>query len=355
MNTNENSGKAAIPEMQSENSNFSETSAEQSMITPEKINEHFNQLTKQMPEQVGFFTVRTANQCLKDAKAQPIPRDLYCSLLFEGEITILFANTGVGKTILSVQIGNEIAKENKVLYFDLELSDKQFQKRYSENYQSEFIFNDNFIRICFARPLIVPDGKTYEDYFIDSLRAIINSTGARIVIIDNMTALISGDTDKARIAKPLMDTLQNLKFEYNLSLLLLEHTRKTDPTKPIHLNDMQGSKMKSNFADAIFSIGESAKDKSMRYVKQLKVRSGENYYHSDNVIVYEIVKEDSFTRFRLIEYGTESDHLKELTAEDKANKKKDAFDLKADGLSNREIARRLFVSEGAVRKWLKTQ
>jgi KaiC/GvpD/RAD55 family RecA-like ATPase len=316
------------------------------------IRADMERLTAQ-PEQIGLFRVRTANQCIQDAKRQPIPRNLYQSLIFEGEITFLFADTGIGKSILAVQIANEISKKDKALYIDLELSDKQFQNRYSDNYQNEFVFNENFIRPDFARPFKVPEGCNYDDYFIDSLKDLIKCTDAKIIIIDNMTKLISSDTDTARAAKPLMDLLCDLKFEYGLTLLLLEHTRKTDMSRPISLNDLQGSKMKANFADAAFSIGRSAKDKNLRYIRQLKCRSSEIIYDSDNVPVYEVVKENSFLHFKFLDYDTEYNHLKQPSESDKADRKQQAAELKLQGKSNREIARQMGVSEGAIRKWLK--
>jgi predicted ATP-dependent serine protease len=328
----------------------------ESGITPDAIKADAEQRVaklKNQSEQVGLFRVRTANRCISDAKTQPIPRELYKSLIFEGEITFLFADTGIGKSIFAVQIANEISKTDKVLYIDLELSDKQFQNRYSENYQNEFVFNENLIRPDFARPFKVPDGCDYDDYFIDSLKRLIDSTGAKIIIIDNMTKLISGDTDTARAAKPLMDSLCDLKFEHGLTLLLLEHTRKTDMSRPISLNDLQGSKMKANFADAAFSIGRSAKDKNLRYIRQLKCRSGEITYDCDNVPVYEVIKEDSFLHFKFLDYDTEYNHLKQPSETDKADRKQQAAEFKAQGLSGREIAKRLGVSEGAIRKWLK--
>ena len=150
-----------------------------------------------------------------------------------------------------------------------------------------------------------------------------------------------------------MDLLCDLKFEYGLTMLLLEHTRKTDMSRPIHLNDLQGSKMKANFADAAFSIGRSAKDVNLRYVKQLKCRSSEVTYDSDNVPVYEIVQENSFLQFKFLNYDTEYNHLKQPNENDTKNRKSEAIELKKQGLSNCEIARRTGVSEGAVRKWLR--
>ena len=246
-------------------------------------------------------------------------------------------------------------KTQKVLYLDLELSDKQFQRRYSNDYENEFIFNFNFYRVIFKRRYELPEKISYEDYFIDSLEKLIIETGAKVVIIDNMTRLISGDTDQARAAKPLMDRLNDLKFDYNLSMLLLEHTKKVDTSQPIHLNDLQGSKMKANFADAVFTIGRSAKDNNYRYVKQLKVRSCEAEYDCENVLVYEVIKENSFLHFRFIEYGREFDHLKQLTNSDRENRHDMILELKKQGLSNVDIGRQLGITEGAVRKQLSKQ
>jgi len=235
----------------------------------------------------------------------------------------------------------------------LELSDKQFQGRYSENYENEFVFSFNFYRVVFKRRFELPSGISYEDYFIDSLKQLIADTSAKVVIIDNMTRLITGDTDQAKTAKPLMDALNDLKFDCNLSMLLLEHTKKVDTSRPIQLNDLQGSKMKANFADAVFTIGRSAKDKNIRYVKQLKVRSCETEFDSENVITYEVVKENSFLGFRFVEYGNEADHLQQPSENDKAARIDNVKELHRQGKTQRQIATELGISLGAVNKYLK--
>jgi hypothetical protein len=62
---------------------------------------------KTKEKKIGLFLVRTANQCMRDAEATPVPRDLYPplpGLIFESEITIQFGNTVIGKSALAVQI-----------------------------------------------------------------------------------------------------------------------------------------------------------------------------------------------------------------------------------------------------------
>jgi KaiC/GvpD/RAD55 family RecA-like ATPase len=316
----------------------------------------FNELAEAVTPKfdTGFFECRTANQCLQDARSQPIPRKLFLSLFYENELTILVADTGVGKSIFAVQIANEIAQNEKVLYLDLELSDKQFQGRYSENYQDEYSFSPNLYRTTFKRRFEMPEGVNYEDYFIDKLKALLQNTGAKIVIIDNMTRLISSDTDQAKNAKPLMDSLNDLKFDFGLSMLLLEHTKKVDTSRPIHLNDLQGSKMKANFADAVFTIGRSAKDKNLRYVKQLKVRSSEVEYDTENVLLYEVVKENSFLQFKFIGYDNELAHLRQPSDEDKAGLKEKVIELKSQGKSLRDIGTALGISKNKVDRILKS-
>lgn len=326
-------------------------------LTIEGIGRHIAELAaelKSKPTQAGFFRIRTANRCLEDAKTMPIPDQLFHSLIFEGELTILVADTNVGKSIFAVQIGDHIARNGrKVLYIDLELSDKQFERRYSEDFTNHYQFHPDLLRVDFTTRFQIPEGCSYDDYFIESLINSVEQSSAKVVIIDNMTRLISTDTDSAKNAKPLMDRLNQLKADYGLTLLLLEHTKKTDNSRPISLNDLQGSKMKANFADAVFTIGRSEKDKALRYVKQLKVRSCEFDYDVDNVIVYEIAKEVNNLRFSFVGYGSEWEHLKRPSDDDKDALIERAKELKAQGMSNVAIAKDLGMSEGWVRKWLK--
>lgn len=304
-------------------------------------------------ENIGFFRLRSANQCLVDAQTMPIPQQLYGSLVYEGEITILVADTNVGKSIFAVQISNEIAKYQRVLYIDLELSDKQFERRYSEDFANHFCFEENLMRVDFTQHFSIPDNVTYDDYFIASLVELIKRTEASVVVIDNMTKLISTDTDSAGKAKPLMDRLCALKMDFGLTLILLEHTRKCDASRPITLNDIQGSKMKVNFADAVFAIGRSVKDPNLRYIKQLKVRSCELEYGYENVAVCEIRKDSNFIKFEFVAYGCESEHLKEFSEQEREDKQQSARDMHAQGVSKRNIAKELGVTEGTIRYWLR--
>mgnify|MGYP001161912922 CR=1 FL=1 len=301
----------------------------------------------------NLLEVRTANQVLKDASLQPDPIFLYQPLVTQGELVILFADTGIGKTALSVQMAVHIAKQQyHVLYVDLELSDKQFEKRYRNDEGIHFRFPETFFRAGYCVLKKFPD-MGYEDFFIASLKSRIEETKATVVVIDNMTKIVAGSTDTAKSTIPIMNSLSEMKFDQGLTFLILEHNKKVDEWRPISLNDLQGSKMKSNFADSVFTIGKSATDKNIRYIKQLKVRRSELEYDTDNVLVCRISKDDGYLGFRQVGFANEMELLR-LPSEDlRATKVETARQLKDQGLSNVAIANELGVSEGAVRKWLK--
>ncbi|MEO6704804.1 MAG: AAA family ATPase [Ginsengibacter sp.] len=312
----------------------------------------------------GLFLVKTAARWIEQAKTQPIPKMLFGEFWFEGEICILFADTNLGKSILSVQIGNSISEGKQIvgfvlesgkqiiLYFDFELSYKQFENRYSKKFSDHYSFDENFIRVEINPDADVPDGSSFEDYLNSSLERSIRETGAKILIIDNLTYL-KNETEKAKDALPLMKHLKALKNKYGLSILALAHTPKRDLTKPITRNDLQGSKMLINFCDSSFSIGESHTDKNIRYLKQIKARNTEIIYDAENVCVCQISKPDNFLKFEFINYGSEREHLKQPTEHDKVNQNAKVNELHQQGRSLREIGTELGISHMKVSRILK--
>ncbi len=276
-------------------------------------------------ENIGLLTVKPANQWIKEASTCPIPKMLLGEFWFEGELCFLFADTNTGKSIAGVQIGDAIsrgehipgfpmeAEIQAVLYSDFELSKKQFEGRYSLNYEQPYRFSENFHRAEISPDAEIPEGyKGFEDYLIFSIEETIIQTGTRVLIIDNLTYL-NAENERAKDALPLMKKLKTLKSKYGLSILALAHTPKRDLSKPITRNDLAGSKMLINFCDSAFTIGESSQDKNLRYLKQIKVRQTEFRYDSENVMVCIIEKPFNFLQFRFLNFGTEQEHLKAIS------------------------------------------
>lgn len=290
------------------------------------LNDNLQQLKASKP--ADLLEVKTANKWIEQASRRPIPRMLFSEFWFEQELCILFADTNVGKTILAVQIADSISrgqsipgfkletKAQKVIYCDFELNDKQFQSRYSRNYEDPYLFSDNFLRVEINPDADFPEDASFEFALSNAIERVITDTGAKIVIIDNITYL-RHENERAKDALPLMKHLKRLKSKYNLSLLVLAHTPKRDLTKPLTRNDLQGSKVLMNFCDSSFAIGESSSDSSFRYIKMIKVRSTEHIYDSYNIMVCQITKPDNFLHFNFLHLDSEYKHLKMVTERDR--------------------------------------
>ena len=218
-------------------------------------------------------------------------------------------------------------------------------------FENHYLFDDNFKRIEINPDSEIPVKSTFEEYLYQSLEQSITETGAKILIIDNITYL-KNETERSKDALPLMKYLKALKSKHGLSILALAHTPKRDLSRPITQNDLGGSKMLYNFIDSCFAIGQSSGDKNLRYIKQIKARNTAMIYDTENVIVCHINKPFNFLAFEFMDFGAEREHLKQLTEKDHQNKVSKAMELKEQGRSNVEIAREFGVSEGAVRKWI---
>lgn len=309
--------------------------------------------------------IRTVNQWISEARDTPVPHMLFGKFWFEGELCILFSDSNAGKSVLAIQMGHSIssgqginpfeleAKAQPVLYCDFELNSKQLEARYSHDWERHYCFSDNFYRADLNPDLELPEGfDTNEDYFNYSLEQGIISTGARVIIIDNITYMRS-ETEQAKDALPLMKQLKALKNKYNLSMLVLAHTPKRDQSKPITGNDLQGSKMLMNFCDSAFAIGKSTQDKDRRYLKQLKQRNTSQVYGQGNVCLFDITKPHNFLQFDFVEYGDERQHLKEPKVAAKDELTEQITELRGKGLSLREIGNHLGVSYQKVDRLLR--
>ena len=263
--------------------------------------------TRTHGDDIGMFTVKTANETVHDAALRPVPRNLFMTLWYEGEVTCLFADSNVGKSIFAVQIADQIATTEPVLYVDCELSEKQFQLRYTDK--------ESGIMHKFPEMLY---------------HAVINPQ-----------KFDAGYHE------------EKILSEKDWSILVIAHTPKRDPSRPITQNDLAGSKRLYNFFDSAFAIGMSGRDNKLRYVKQLKARSCEIQYGGDNILLYEIVKTEGFLQFSFVGNARESEHLRVFTPDDREERKQQVAELKAAGKTIREVAVELGLSKSTVGRLFK--
>ncbi len=303
------------------------------------------------PEQLmKLLKVQPASQWVERASERPDPKPLWLSLWYEGEVCCLFADSNLGKSIYAVQIARHIAETQRVIYFDFELSDKQFQLRYTDEFGNVNPFHKNFLRGEIDPDLL--EEHNFEEEIIADLELAAMKYDCKVLIVDNITYLNSV-TESPDAASRLMIRLMQLKKKHNLSMLVLAHTPKRPQTSPITQNDLAGSKKLFNFFDSVFAMGKSAKDENLRYIKQLKVRAGAFEYDSENVIVAEIVKEGSWLHFRTVGYDSERAHLREQTDEALSDFEERVAMLRKEGRKIIEIGNMLGVSKSKVGKTVK--
>lgn len=306
----------------------------------------FNQRSEESTDEEGLFIIKKANDALTDASLISNPRSLWKTLWFEGEISCLFSDSNLGKSIYAVQIASEIAKTDKVLYFDFELSEKQFQLRYTNDKTNErFVFPSNLYRVEINCEKLNPF--TFEEIVIDEILKLALKRDAKIIIIDNLTYLCSA-MEKAEAAGTLMQQLISMKKMYGLSFLILAHTPKRPLWAVITQNDLQGSKRLYNLFDSVFAIGQSAKDEELRYIKELKVRWGRKTYGEHNVIVAKIVKPNNFLHFEEIGMSNEAEHIRIAADEQKDAVAATIENLVKEGKSYRTISSQLNIPKSTV-------
>ena len=299
------------------------------------------------PNLTDIFSAMTANETIEAAKVQKNPKKLWKEFWIENEVCCLFADANVGKSILAVQIGNAISKTLKegetVLYYDFELSKKQFELRYTdESNKDTFSFCDKFIRVELdsdkVKEYCEATKANFDEIIMDGIEANINKYNSKVIIVDNLSWLVNMK-DTATTAGLLMKNLCTIKKKYGISILVLSHTPKRNLGTPLTQNSLSGSKKLTNFFDAMFAVGMSLKDPSLRYVKQIKVRTGEFKYGSDHVEICKIEKNGSFLGFTHVGYSTEEEQLKgeKTTSKNSSVKRKK--------LQGKRINKRMFRSE----------
>jgi len=274
------------------------------------------------------------------AASEPDPKPLYYNLWNEGEIAILAGETGCGKSICAVFILNELCKIGyKILYYDFELSPKQFQDRY-KGYQ----FHENFLFGDWE-----PDPDEPEAVFnIDTILADIEASGVDIVCIDNITALSLKNTVDQDAAMEVMRGLKKLQKEGGISVLVLAHTPKRRQSDPLIINDLAGSKTLANFADSVFFINFSNLGKNIRYIKHVKTRTPK-LCNTFGVVI----EKGQDGMIKLVHDGelSEQEHL---TGEPIDERISTAANLRdKEGKSQTQIAQLMKISQATVNRLLK--
>lgn len=293
-----------------------------------------------------IFIAKTAAQWCEEAARRPDPVELWSSLWHEHEVSCLFADTNMGKSIYATQIADEVARTGRrVLYFDFEMSDKQFQRRYTdESTGAIHPFHPGFIRVEVSPEAVCSDSIPF---VMAQIEREVSEQRADAVIIDNISWLCNR-AESGDAAGELMQALISLKRRQGISVMVLAHTPKRNEASPLTQNSLAGSKRLANFMDSMFAIGRSRHrdDGTGRYIKQIKVRSAEMAFGADNVMTARVVKEGHALYFAHDGYAREADLLGcQTDGGEETSRIKAVAQLRAQGLTQQAIAEALGMSK----------
>ena len=307
------------------------------------INQSFKDYQECEPINDGGFLVEPMNKCINEAHLLPPLVSLYPNIVLEGDLSIIFGQSGIGKTIFAMQIARYIAENGKrVLYVDCEMTPRQLCNRYETAN-----FPPTFLRAEMDREHPAED-------VLKGIEEVAAFNHVDVVFIDNITAL-GQSLDRSADAGTLMASLNTLKKKYNWTLVILNHVPKMfSGNVALSLSAMQGSAKLNQLIDDAIGIAQSSIDSNLVYVKQCKWRNGELTMGADHVAVYERGK-DEYGNLGFTERGfsTEQEHLSIESGNDREELKARVRELSAQGMKQADIALRLGTSQSKVSRLLK--
>lgn len=232
-----------------------------------------------------------------------------------GEVSVLFGETSVGKSIFAVQIAESIAsgygvapftrpRRCRVAYVDIENSAAQFRDRYScaskgtgrEPIRHHFPLR--LERAGFAEFTAVPEvfNGDIPRYLRHSIKLLFQQSQADIFVIDSLSGL-ERSTQGGRETHRWMRFFRSLAAD-GYSILVVARSkprrrhinsdtgRPSPAFAPLTLKDIP--RPIAEIADSVFAIGTSTTGPDVRYIKHLSSHSARIYHDSEKVLTYRI-------------------------------------------------------------------
>ena len=318
--------------------------------------------------------VKKANEWIVESSAEPVPKMLFGEFWSEGELAVVAAPSGAGKSLLGMQIAESIArgqnpdaaspmkmtaKAQKVLYLDFKLSNKQLEMRYAEEFdaeEAEFLknhhrFSDKLTRIVINPKAKLPDGyRGFDELLPGLVERLAHKHKARVVIIDNITNLQRSIYGYREIFL-IMSGLNALKRRLGISILVLARTSKHDASRPTAIG--RSTTVFHRFVDSLFTIGLSRLDSAARYIKQAVTHNSARLYDETHVPSYRLARiNGNFLGFEYQQFTSESVHLDNVREHRDWPLIQQIKELSDSGISIRDIADDLGLPKTTVHRML---
>ena len=259
----------------------------------------------------SIVTIQSKSDLFGNEDNKKKAREVFGKFLFEGELSILFGDSGTGKSILANDIAFFVSGGGHTwegmespnipsLYIDLEMSTKQFASRYAT---AEEYIPDTYHRA------VIDTAELEDEEILPEVKNLIVSMQAeknapKFIIVDNISNGF-GSVMNANKMKKLVFEFKKLKEKYGLTILLIAHSKKRQPWSAITKDDLIGSSMIINFIDSAFAIGQSRCGKKFKYIKQIKTREDKGLMDVMGVML----ENEPFLHYKYLGYNSEWGHL----------------------------------------------
>jgi len=287
--------------------------------------QNLNSILEVIKPPENIFIEESFSEAIARGKSLPDLKKLFGTLIFENSITVIFGDNGTAKTIVGMYLANCFVKESKpfgefnnevakhpVFYFDLELTDRQLAKRYSD-----FNFSGLLTRVTIDQSLI-KESENVGELLVKNCEQLACKYDQCTVFIDNISVFDSLDLENRRDAVKLLADFNRIKkINPGFTIIILAHTPKV-ASGPILKEHLAGSKMLTNLIDSVIGFARAESDQGVFYIKQLKQRDAAIEYHYENVICFYIENQDNHLAPIFNGFGYEKNLLE--TPKDKERK-----------------------------------
>lgn len=270
------------------------------------------------------------------------PRKAQCGFVFEDSINFVYAWRGVGKTWFSLSLAYAMATNTPFLKWQ---PSEAFPVLYLDGEMSESGMHQRLRQICGMAGGAVPQkmhlmgmytvGNTLMPKLSsaegrDEISEIIESTGAKIIVVDNLSSLTRGDENDAETFEPIQDWCLRHRAS-NRSIILVHHAAKS--------GQQRGTSKKEDALDMTVQLSEVALEETEDRIGKkalMKIRFEKTRETIDDESFYAWIQEDVISPFD-IRYRWEWSRIDDFA-------KSRVQNLREQGYTQREISALLGIS-----------
>ncbi len=180
------------------------------------------------PRERPRYVIRDAAYALQPQ--EPV-EDIVVGLISRGSVNLFYGEPGSKKTYIGNSLGvcvsagkpwlNFVTKQARVLLIDEESGEKRLTRRIAEAIRGELADETIPLQfVCMAGFLL----NDPTDAVL--LQALIESTGAELVIIDALADIMTGDENSKEDTQPIFRVLRKIADQTNAAIILIHHSNK---------------------------------------------------------------------------------------------------------------------------------